>query len=353
VGIKLAFMGSATFALPSLNRLFEQGYDLTGIITQPDKPSGRGQAVQAPPVKKRAFELHLPIYQPQSLKTDEAQTLIQTLAPDMIVVVAYGKILPRWLLQLPRYGCINVHGSLLPKYRGAAPVHWAIANGEKTTGVCTMLLDEGLDTGPVYLCKETRIGPDESAVQLYDRLAQLGTDVLIETVNGVVNGMLEPKPQDDSQATYAPVLKKEHGYIDWNMPAVEIYNRVRAFNPWPGTVAKFRAMTCKILKTAVKAASPFGRGWREALGEGHKSAQNLRPSPYPLPEAEGNLSNCQLLEPGLIVSPKRSLAVVCGDGTLLEILLIQPENRKTVSGADFANGARIQPDEKFESLMDN
>jgi methionyl-tRNA formyltransferase len=309
-------MGSATFALPSLNRLFEQGYDLRGVITQPDKPSGRGHTVQAPPVKKRAFELHLPVYQPSSLKTGEAQTLIEALAPDMIVVVAYGKILPPWLLQVPRYGCINVHGSILPKYRGAAPVHWAIAYGEKTTGVCTMLLDEGLDTGPVYLCKETRIGPDESAVQLYDRLAQLGPDVLIETLNGVVNGTLEPKPQDDSKAIYAPVLKKEHGFIDWNMPAVEIHNRVRAFNPWPGTVAKFRGVTCKILRTRV--------------GEEAKD-----------------------LEVGTIVSPKRSLAVVCGDGALLDILLIQPENRKAVSGADFANGARIQPDEKFETLMDN
>jgi methionyl-tRNA formyltransferase len=309
-------MGSATFALPSLNRLFEQGYDLTGVVTQPDKPSGRGQALQAPPVKKRALELHLPVYQPSSLKAEETQTLIQALAPDMIVVVAYGKILPPWLLQFPRYGCINVHGSILPKYRGAAPVHWAIANGEKTTGVCTMLLDEGLDTGPVYLCKETRIGPDESAVQLYDRLAQLGPDVLIETVSGVVNGTLEPKPQDDSQATFAPVLKKEHGFIDWNIPAVEIHNRVRAFNPWPGTVAKFRGITCKILRTRV-----------------------------------GN--EAKDLAVGMIVSPKRSLAVVCGDGVLLEILLIQPENRKAVSGADFAHGARIQPDEKFESMMDN
>src|SRR5438132_6403336 len=208
-------MGSATFALPSLNHRFEQGYDLAGVITQPDKPSGRGQTLQAPPVKKRAFELHLPIYQPASLKTGDTQALIQALAPDMIVVVAYGKILPLWVLELPRYGCINLHGSILPKYRGAAPVHWAIANGEKTTGVCTMLLDEGLDTGPVFLCKETHIAPDETAPQLYDRLAELGAGVLVETVNGVVNGTLKPKPQDDSQATFAPILKKEDGFIDW------------------------------------------------------------------------------------------------------------------------------------------
>src|SRR5207244_2308346 len=289
-------MGSATFALPSLNRLFEQGYDLTGVITQPDKPSGRGQTLQAPPVKQRAFDLHLPVYQPASLKTEETQVLIQALAPDMMVVVAYGKILPPWLLELPRYGCINLHGSILPKYRGGAPVHWAIANGEQTTGVCTMLLDEGLDTGPVFLCEETNIGPDESAPQLYDRLAELGADLLIETVNGIVNGRLKPEPQDDSLATFAPILKKEHGFIDWSMLAIEIHNRVRAFNPWPGTVTKFRGSVCKILQTRVTA----------------------------------DTKDASL---GTIVSSKRSLSAVCGDGTLLEIVLIQPENGKPVSGA--------------------
>ena len=316
MGIKFAFMGSATFALPSLNALFETGYAITGVITQPDKPSGRGQTLQAPPVKKRAMDLHLPVFQPKSLKSDEAQSLIQALEPDMIIVVAYGKILPPWLLQFPRYGCINLHGSILPKYRGAAPVHWAIANGEKTTGVCTMLLDEGLDTGPVFLCEETNIGPDETAPQLYDRLGELGAGVLIETVNGIENGTLKTKPQDDSLATLAPILKKEHGFIDWSMPAIEIHNRVRAFNPWPGTVTKFRGSVCKILKTDVAG--------------GTKDAKV-----------------------GTIASSKRFLSAVCGDGTLLEILLIQPENRKPVSGADFANGARIQADEKFESLMDN
>jgi methionyl-tRNA formyltransferase len=324
VGVKLAFMGSATFALPSLNALFEKGYPITGVITQPDKPSGRGQSLQSPPVKKRAFDLHLPVFQPKSLKSDETQSLIPALEPDMIIVVAYGKILPGWLLQFPRYGCINLHGSILPKYRGAAPVHWAIANGEETTGVCTMLLDEGLDTGPVYLCEETNIGPDETAPQLYDRLGELGAGVLIETVNGIVNGTLQPKPQDDSLATLAPILKKEHGFIDWSMPAIEIHNRVRAFNPWPGTVTKFRGTRCKILKTVA------------AVCDRRQTGAHRAP-----------------LQSGSIVFSKNSLAVVCGDGTLLEILLIQPENRKPVSGADFANGARIQADEKFVPLMDN
>jgi methionyl-tRNA formyltransferase len=333
-------MGSATFALPSLNRLFEHGYDLAGVITQPDKPGGRGHALQAPPVKKRAFELHLPIYQPASLKTVETRALIEALEADMIVVVAYGKILPPWLLRLPRYGCINLHGSILPRYRGAAPVHWAVANGEQTTGVCTMLLDEGLDTGPVYLCRETHIGPDETAVQLYDRLAGMGADVLLETVSGIVNATLTPKPQDDSQATLAPALEKEHGYIDWRMPAGEIHNRVRAFNPWPGTVARFRGGICKILQTAEKFGD--GRLIHPISSERHLESKlgelDVRP---------------RIFQPGAILSSKHSLSVVCGDGAMLEILLIQPENRKPISGKDFANGARIQADEKFQSLMDN
>ena len=317
-------MGSATFALPSLNRLFERGYEITGVITQPDKPSGRGQTVQSPPVKRRAFDLHLPIYQPSSLKTEETQSLIQALRLDVIVVVAYGKILPPWLLQFPSYGCINVHGSILPKYRGAAPVHWAIANGEKSTGVCTMLLDEGLDTGPLYLCRETLIDPNETTAELYNRLADLGADALIDTLEGVMNSSLKPTPQDNSKATFAPILKKEHGFINWHMAAVEIHNRVRAFNPWPGTVAKFRGVTCKIVKTAI--------------GESAEAQARQPAAP---------------LQSGFIVVARGSLAVVCGDGALLEIVLIQPENRKVVSGADFANGARIHPDEKFEALMDN
>src|SRR5207247_4200559 len=180
-------MGSATFALPSLDRLFERGYEIRGVITQPDKPSGRGQILHSPPVKGRAFDLHLPVYQPASLKTEETQSLIQALGPDLVVVVAYVKILPPWLLHFPPHGCINLHGSILPKYRGAAPVHWAIANGEEKTGVCTMLLDEGLDTGPVFLCEETEIRPDETAAELYGRLGEIGAPVMLETLQGVVN----------------------------------------------------------------------------------------------------------------------------------------------------------------------
>jgi methionyl-tRNA formyltransferase len=313
-------MGSAAFALPTLERLSEKGHSIRGVITQPDKPVGRRQTMQGPPVKKMAFELHLPVYQPKSLKDDEAHTLFEALAPDMIIVVAYGKILPPWLIAFAPYGAVNLHGSLLPKYRGAAPVHWAVANGETETGVCTMKIDAGLDTGPVFACEKMRIGSDESVHQLYDRLATTGADLMERTVQGIVDRTLQAMPQDDSLATPAPMLKKEHGYIDWRMPALSIHNRVRAFNPWPGTVTKFRAGLCKILGTRVGDAY---------AGLAHDLTQ-------------------QESEPGLLVASKQSLAVVCGDSTLLELLSIQPENRKAVSGADFANGARIRAGEKFE-----
>ena len=334
MGIKLAFMGTATFALPSLNLLFEKGYPITGILTQPDRPGGRGQSLQQPPVKKRAYELHLPVYQPPSLKTNEARQVIEALEPEAIVVVAYGKILPSWLLQFPARGCINLHGSLLPKYRGAAPVHWAIANGETKTGVCTMLLNEGLDTGPVYLSEETDISPEESVSELYDRLAVLGAPLLDATLKGIDEGGLKPAPQDDSKASYAPILKKEDGFIDWHLPALKIHNLVRAFNPWPATVTKFRGATCKILRTGFPISNFESR---------ISNRLEIRDSKFEIGDPT----------PGTILVSKGSLAVICGDGLPLEILSIQPQNRKPVSGGDFANGARIQPDEKFEPVMDN
>lgn len=313
-------MGTSAFAVPTLSRLFAEGFTIAGVITQPDKPSGRGQTMHAPPVKVRALELQLPVYQPDRLKNDEARALFQSLAPDMIVVVAYGRILPPWMLALPRYGAINLHGSLLPKYRGAAPIHWAVANGESETGVCTMQVDEGLDTGPVYLSEKTLIDPEETVPELSARLATMGTELAVQTVQGLVAGTLRSTPQDHSIATLAPILKKTDGLIDWSLPAVAIHNRVRAFNPWPGSVTSFRGVPCKILKTRV--------------------------DPQSVPAEAGAV-------PGEIVFEKRALKVRCGGGTVLEVLELQPQNRKPVSGSDFANGARLQPGEKFERVVDN
>jgi len=308
-------MGTSAFAVPTLACLFEEGFTISGVVTQPDKPSGRGQAVQPPPVKKQAYELQLAIYQPPSLKDDSALSLFTALAPDLIVVVAYGKILPPWLLKMPRYGAVNLHGSLLPKYRGAAPIHWAVANGETETGVCTMQVEEGLDTGPVYLSEKTTIGPEENVPQLSERLAIMGTSLMVQTINGILAGTLQGMPQDHSKATTAPILRRTDGYIDWTAPAPRIHNRVRAFNPWPGAITRFRGSMCKVLQTRAVSA--------------HAG------------------------EPGTIAVDRRSLRVSCGGGTALEILQLQPENRKPVSGVDFANGARIQAGEKFERVTDN
>ncbi len=310
-------MGTSAFAVPTLVKLFEAGNSISCVITQPDKPSGRGQTIHEPPVKIKARDLKLSVHQPSTLKDDNARALFKELEADMIVVVAYGKILPAWLLELPRFGAINVHGSLLPKYRGAAPVHWAIANGETETGVCTMKVDIGLDTGPVYLCETTAIGPDETVSQLSERLSAIGGELALKTVAGVAAGHLTPHPQDNAAATLAPILKKHHGFIDWFQPALAIHNRVRAFNPWPGTVTRFRGGVCKILKTRV----------------------------------DGNAMVAG--DPGSIAIDRSGLHVRCGGESSLEILMLQPENRKPISGRDFANGSRVRPDEKFHPLTDN
>jgi methionyl-tRNA formyltransferase len=310
-------MGSSSFAIPSLVKLFEEGFAIAGVITQPDKPSGRGQTLQSPPVKTKAFELRLPTYQPSSLKDESARTMLHALNPEMIVVAAYGKILPAWILELPKYGCVNLHASLLPKYRGAAPIHWAIANGETMTGVCTMQMDVGMDTGPVFICESTSIGPEETATELSARLAETGSRIVLQTVKGIVEGRLKPVPQNHSLATLAPILKKNHGFIDWTKPAESIYNEIRAFNPWPGTITRFRGLTCKVLKSRVT-----------------------------------NEVDTQAA-PGAIKASKRSLTVKCGNSVLLELVEIQPENRKPISGREFVNGARIQTGEKFDPVMDN
>jgi methionyl-tRNA formyltransferase len=310
-------MGTSNFAVPTLQRLFEQGYPIASVITQPDKPSGRGQTLQASPVKRKAQELHVNVYQPAKLRDDEARSLFETLGPELIVVVAYGKIIPPWLIALPRHGVLNLHGSLLPKYRGAAPIQWAMANGEAETGVCTMQIDEGVDTGPVYLCEKTPIDPNDSIASLTERLARIGADLAQRTIEGIQAGTLHPTPQDHSRASLAPILRKEDGFIDWQQPAQVIHNRIRAFTPWPGMVARFRQTVCKFLKSKAE----WDQTWTQS--------------------------------PGTIIAVKKSLAVVCGDGTLLEVLEVQLPNRKPSSGRDFLNGLRIQPGEKFEPVMDN
>lgn len=305
-------MGTAEFAVPTLHRLVNEGCTIAAVVTQPDKPSGRGQLMHATPVKRSALELQLSVHQPATLKDAIARGFFEKLQPDCIIVVAYGKILPPWLIRLPRFGVVNLHGSLLPKYRGAAPIQWALANGETETGVCTMQIDEGLDTGPVYLCEKTTIQAEETIQQLSERLADLGGDLMIRTLSGIVSGSLGASPQDHSQASLAPILRKEDGYIDWCWPAQTVHNRVRAFNPWPGTVTRFRGGICRILKSKV------GRSAEVA-------------------EAPGSISASR----GLVT-------VSCGDGVRLELVEIQLPGKRPVSGSDFANGMRIQAGDCFE-----
>ncbi len=305
------FAGTASFAVPILQGLVDEGYAVISVVTQPDRPVGRGQVLHAPPVKTRALELNLVVHQPPTLKSDDARRLFTEMAPDLLVVVAYGKLLPAWLLALPRFGAINLHGSLLPRYRGAAPIQWAMANGEHETGVCVMRLDEGLDTGPVYACEKTPIDPDETVQQLSERLAVLGNSLMKRTVARILAGAIEPRAQDPSRATVAPILSKQDGVIDWNLAARAIYNRTRAFYPWPGSRTEFRGVPCKILKARVAGPAP-------------KDSQ-----------------------PGTIVPGHRTLSVACGDGILLELLEVQLPNKKAQTGWDFANGFRVVSGERF------
>ncbi|MCI9626089.1 MAG: methionyl-tRNA formyltransferase [Clostridia bacterium] len=231
--MKIVFMGTPDFALYSLKKLVESPHEICAVFCQPDKPVGRNQKLQKPPVKEFADEQGIPVFQPESLKLDMVKNCIEALEPDLIAVVAYGKMLPKAILDYPRYGCINVHGSLLPKYRGSAPVHWAVMNGETKTGVTTMYMAEEMDAGDILLAKETPIGETEIAGDVYDRLAEMGADLLLETIEKLEAGALNPVPQDAAQVSFAPMLKKEMGKIDWTKTSEEIINLIRGLNPWP------------------------------------------------------------------------------------------------------------------------
>src|SRR6266852_6251234 len=301
--MKLVFCGTPMFAVPSLERLVTAAHEVMLVVTQPDRPQGRGMTLTAPPVKQAALKLGLPVVQPDKIKKNaEFQQQLTTLQPEAIIVVGYGRIIPPWMLQLPHYGNINVHGSLLPKYRGAAPIQWAIANGEKITGVTTMRLDEGLDTGDMLLKRELEILPDDTAITLAPRMAAVGAELLVETLKGLANGSIRPVPQDDSQATLAPILKKEDGQIDFSRTAPEIHNRLRGFQPWPGAFTTFRGKSLTVI-----------------------SARPLPPGSELVPPAR-----IRLLDNRLLVGAARD--------TSLELLELQPEGKKKMSAADFING---------------
>lgn len=253
--MKILFMGTPDFAVPCLDILVSNGFDVCGAVTQPDKPKGRGHKLTPPPVKEYAISKNIPVYQPQTLKDGEFEKVLDELKPQLIAVVAYGKILPEYILDFPEYGCVNVHGSVLPKYRGAAPIQWAIINGDKTTGVTTQYMKMGVDTGDMIFTDETEILPDETYGELYTRLSQSGAELLLKTVNAIKDGTAPRTEQDESEATHAPMLTKETGHINWTKSADEVLSLIRGTNPWPMSYAMYGDEMMKVF--GVKKGSGF------------------------------------------------------------------------------------------------
>jgi methionyl-tRNA formyltransferase len=283
--IRTVFMGTPEFALPTLQGLIEAGVNLVAVYTQPDRPRGRGKKLAPPPVKELAEQHGIAVHQPVKLRDPAVVEELRSLAPDLIVVVAYGQILPKSVLEIPRYGCINVHASLLPRYRGAAPIHQAVVDGEQVTGVTTMLMDVGLDTGDMLVKRATEIGPQETAGELHDRLALLGREAMEETLQRLCAGKLTPVPQNDSQSCYAPMLNKDRGRIDWQQSARNIHNQVRGLSPWPGAYTIIQGEVLKLGATSpedgtdevpgtVLEAGP--EGVRIACGEGVLRVRELQ-----------------------------------------------------------------------------
>ncbi|MGA7366626.1 MAG: methionyl-tRNA formyltransferase [Candidatus Sulfotelmatobacter sp.] len=309
--LNLVFCGTPGFAVPTLDKLVDAGFHISLVVTQPDRPKGRGLELVSSPVKRRALQLGLPIAQPEGIKSNETfRSQLSSLKPDAIIVVGYGRIIPRWMLDLPPLGNINLHASLLPKYRGAAPIQWAIARGETVTGVTTMKIDAGLDTGDILQQQEIPIAPNDTAETLAPKLASVGAELMVETMRGLQSGSIHPRQQDHAQATLAPILKKEDGLIDFSRPAAESLNRMRGFQPWPGANTKFRGKNLQLWR-----ASALDRA---------------------LPSSELKMEDDRLL-------------VGCGQGTAIELLELQLEGKKRTSAADFIHGYRPAPGEKLGS----
>lgn len=304
----LIFLGTPSFAVPTLEALVAEGHRVLAVFTQPDRPKGRGGELSASPVKEAALRLGLTVHQPERIRRPEIVEQLRALKSEAMVIVGYGQIIPQSIIDIPPHGIVNVHASLLPKYRGAAPIQWAIANGETRTGVTTMQIDAGLDTGNMLLKWETDIGPEETALELSPRLAGAGADLLVETLRGLAAGTVTPQPQDNSQASIAPILKKEDGRIDWNWPARKIFNRTRGFLPWPGAYSFFRGQMFHIWKARVASEATPG-------------------------------------QPGQLVPEKKRLFIVCGERTALEPLEVQIEGRKRMPVESFLNGQRLNENE--------
>jgi methionyl-tRNA formyltransferase len=309
MSLDLVFCGTPRFAVPTLERLVECGHRIHLVATQPDRPKGRGLEVVGSPVKESALKLKLAVTQPERIKSNEEfREQLTAIKPDAIIVVGYGRIIPQWMLNLPPLGNINLHASLLPKYRGAAPIQWAIAKGETVTGNTSMRIDAGLDTGDILLQQELAIAPDDTSETVAARLAAAGGDLMIETLRGLEAGAIHPRKQDESKASLAPILKKEDGVVDFSRSATEIYNRLRGFQPWPGAYTKFRGKGLHILKA--------------------------QPASDPVPQGE------------LKVIDERLLAG-CGENSSLELHAVQLEGKKRSRASDFIHGYRPKAGEKL------
>ena len=301
--MKIVFMGTPEFAVPCLQSLLDEKFNVIGVFTQPDKPKGRGYVLTPPPVKELALKYSIPIFQPEKMRDGEAFNYLKKLNPDLIIVVAYGKILPKEILNLPKYGCINVHASLLPKYRGAGPIQWSVINGEKETGVTTMYMDVGLDTGDMIINNSLEIGENETAGELHDRISLLGAKTLIETLKLLQKNEIVRTKQDDSNATYAPMLDKKLCEIDFSEDAKKIHDLIRGLSPWPVAVTKFEGKTLKI----------------------HRSLYITK---------DVNAT------PGEVIENNGKIVVSCGKGCI-EILELQLEGKKRMTSADFLRGNPI------------
>ena len=304
--MRIVFMGTPEFAVPSLKALVEAGYEICGVFTQPDKPKNRGMKLRASPVKEYALSIEVPVFQPVKMRDGEALAILRELRPDLIAVAAYGKILPADILALPSLGCVNVHSSLLPKYRGAAPINWAILNGEDETGVTIQRMAEGIDTGDILAQAGTPIDINENAVQLLTRLARMGAELLVETVRQLETGSAKPTPQEESLASYAPMLSKELSPMDWSKTARQLHDQVRGLYPWPAASAVLDGIRCKVIRTTL-------------------------------------LDERTDQPPGTVLqADKRGLRAACGDGGVLEILELQPDGKKAMAAAAFLMGHPVQ-----------
>lgn len=306
-------MGTPDFAAETLRALLDAGLPVKAVVTQPDRPKGRGQETAPPPVKVLAEAHGLPVVQPEKIRTPEFETWLRAQAPDYVVVVAYGRILPKNILAVPPGGCVNGHASLLPRWRGASPIQWAIVNGDAETGITTMLMDEGLDTGPMLLRRAIPIGPDEDAASLHDRLAKLGGELMRDTLIGLAAGTVTPMPQPATGATYAPILKKEDGAVDWSQSAARIHDRVRGLTPWPGAYTHLRGQYLKVLRTVRADADTGG-------------------------------------VPGEVRVVGPDYADVATGAGALRVLAVQPAGKKRMSAGDYFRGVRLAAGERLETL---